>query len=387
MNLNEYLLISPLLESDPDGSLARRWAAETNSVVSLQNRVDTRENRLRQLRIAIVAGDESWYPRVDGNPLDISFGPAELLHNGDATLVVAWVHVQSECAVDSLDLELALSRSMEEFVTAKINPRSRVRWVSRTLLRSAEEPEPQDWMVGQKHDIRVMLATDPTADSAPVQNSVVTVGWANNSVSNFACYSPQDKDILVAGLVDAQVIWTEAEVLSHDSLNELNSHAERLGFKVSPSSGKAESRNLLMSLSLHNVTYDELLLSIQGYRREIAKSSLDMWRYPELIARISRQITEVNRVESERLADQRTKYESLVGNVLLIVGLISVAQLILAVIQTAFGGSASEVPGEGNPGGLMSYFRATSIDAWIWGSMISVVIVFAALTLLRKRIR
>ena len=203
---------------------------------------------------------------------------------------------------------------------------------------------------------------------------------------NFNQYGSFDKDQLVSGMVDAQVIWTEAYQLSGDSLQGLNTHAARLGFGGMVNEGDGDHKNLLMSLALHNVKYDELLLSIQGYRREIAQSCLDMWRYPELMKRISRQILEVARLEEERLAEQRTKYENLVSNVLLVVGLISAAQLVIAIIQTAFSGAVTGVPG-GDTTGMMAYFRTTNIDLWIWGSLVSTISIFFVLSYLRRRVR
>lgn len=383
-----YLLISPLLDAGRHDAFHEPVAAATDADKSLRNRVDTREDRLRQTAHVLVADDAQWLPGNTRKELAITFGPATLLSNGRISLVVVWASADAAQAKDSQEIELALSRAMDGFVAQKVGADAAVRWVSRTLLLAGEEAEPVDWLLGQTKQLQLPLNGHGGGTAEPAHlRSAIKVGWANNSVSNFAHYGAADKTTLVSGLVDAQVIWTEAEQLSGDSRDELSAHAKRLGFLEGKSGTGKKPGNLLMSLSLHNVSYDELLMSIQGYRREIAQSSLEMWRYPELMKRISRQITEVTRLESERLSEQRTKYENLVGNVLLVVGLISAAQLILAIIQTAFSGGATGIPGQGNSNGIMAYFRSTSIDLWIWGSVVSTILIFAVLSFLKRRVR
>lgn len=379
----KFLLVCPL-EPESAGTSRQTWPGQprTTALTELRNRLDVRTVRLIQNHetLATPSGslatlpEESLFEYQEARVM-----AAALVRIGTEQVMVLDVSVMDNPALSIVELETLLSDTASDF--ALLRPGGyKPKWVSRTLLLDDGEEAVPGWIVGQKKELRVDI--DSGNDC-----SEVTLGWANNSVSQWSQYNESERAELIKGLVDAQYIWTEAEALSEGSLIELDAHAFRLKFIRHPVRSKGKAGNMLVALALHNVAYDDVLLNLQGYRREIAKSSLDVWQYPELMARISRRIAEVHRLETERLSESSSKYENLVGNILLAVGLISAAQLVLAVIQTAFSGGTSDVPGGRGDGGLMTYFRNANIDIWMWGSLTSVVAVFVCLIFLRNRVR
>lgn len=379
----KFLLVCPL-EPESAGTSRQTWPGQprTTAVTELRNRLDVRTVRLIQNHetLATPSGSLATLPE-EGlfEYQEATVMAAALVRIGTEQVMVLDVSVMDNPELSIVELETLLSDTASDF--ALLQPGGyKPKWVSRTLLLDDGEQAVPGWIVGQKKVLRVDI--DSGNDC-----SEVTLGWANNSVSQWSQYNESERAELIKGLVDAQYIWTEAELLSEGSLIELDAHAFRLRFIRHPVRSKGKAGNMLVALALHNVAYDDVLLNLQGYRREIAKSSLDVWQYPELMARISRRIAEVHRLETERLSESSSKYENLVGNILLAVGLISAAQLVLAVIQTAFSGGTSDVPGGRGDGGLMTYFRNANIDIWMWGSLTSVVAVFVCLIFLRNRVR
>lgn len=379
----KFLLVCPLEpESVKTPETEGRGRSQATSLTKLRNRLDVRTVRLIQIHESVAPRPELLAVMPGGGLFvfqQATVAAANLVTIGTQLVMVLEVTVPDDPYLSVVTLETMLSEAATEFARHQVPGTGRPKWVSRTLLLD-DEPALPGWIVGQTMEIQVEV------DSGN-GGSTVTLGWANNSVSRWSLFTESERAELTKGLVDAQYIWTEAEGLSEGSLTELDAHAFRLKFIGHPVKTKGKAGQMLVALALHNVAYDDVLLNLQGYRREVAKSSLDAWQYPELMARISRRIAEVHRLEMERLSERRAKYENLVGNILLGVGLISAAQLVLAVIQTAFSGGTSDVPGGRGDGGLMTYFRNANIDVWMWGSLSSVVGVFALLIILRNRVR
>lgn len=241
-------------------------------------------------------------------------------------------------------------------------------WIGRYLRLTQGETIPEGWLIGtprvvcidyEEHSFKVHLA------------------WGNSALFVEKKERTQDWDALVQGLIDAQAIWIELDCLatiSHRNLIHLYS-----GYGgMSP-----RQRSLFYDqlgeyqglLALHQLSYDELKLSVQGIRREVAVSLLAAWGYCGVLERVDRRIQDAKAVALSLQAKSERAYRKLIEWILFFLAILGLVEFSLSLISTAYSGPSQHVPGHNSPMRIMQYIRDINADILVGVAIILAILV------------
>lgn len=273
-------------------------------------------------------------------------------------------------------LEGMFTTVVEQLVEEKW-PGARVHWVNRTLV-TADAQDADDWMFCDTDSQRV----DIGSKSVP---RVLTLGWGNNVLETPGAIDEALESQLLAGLVDAQFIWVQLDDIAVSSGNFIKAysggHREVLQGRQSAEMAGALSRQM----ARHHLFYDKVLLHLQGVRGSIARGALHAWRYPDTSRRILHRVREIDHLVQQESENGRRRYQELVENVLLALGVISLVQLVIALVQIAY---TDGVVTDGQGGarfGLLRLLKAANTDGVIVASMLVATMLFAWIVWHKRR--
>ena len=250
-----------------------------------------------------------------------------------AKAVVLHAEAEVNTPVDGASVstvERALSRAVSAYVQRHIHAEPAVSWVNRTFIAEGATV-PANWLAPAEDTEQVVLR-------AAGHSPVLTVGWGNNVLDADRQVSGKVRTRLTEGLVDAQVLWAQLDAIAQRSAALIRAYRETPdGKRKQLASGQVD--DITKDLASHNLYYDELLLNVQGTRKHVAVATLRSWGYPTLLDRVSRRVSEIERLAQQEAENNRRRYQGIVEAVLLAIGLVSLLQLLLALVQTAFSGS------------------------------------------------
>lgn len=138
------------------------------------------------------------------------------------------------------------------------------------------------------------------------------------------------------------------------------------------------------ALATHQLAYDDLQLNIQGVRRISAMAALTSWDYEAALERVDRRLSDALAVATTMRTVNERKYQELVQGVLYGLAVLTVIDVSLALISTAFSGSA-DVPGEDSPLRLLDAIRLTNQDSIIVAAIVIAVAAAAAYLIGRRK--
>ncbi|MDO5723534.1 MAG: hypothetical protein Q4P33_03920 [Flaviflexus sp.] len=236
-------------------------------------------------------------------------------------------------------------------------------WVGRYLRLTQDEAIPEGWLLGSPRVVRI----DHEEHSFKVH-----LAWGNSVLFVEKKERTKDWDSLVRGLIDAQVIWIELDSLatiSHRNLINLYSGYEGMSLR---------QRSLFYDqlgeyqglLALHQLSYDELKLSVQGVRREVAVSLLEAWGYSGVLGRVDRRIQDAQAVALSLQAKSERGYRKLIEWILAFLAILGLVEFALSVISTAYSGPSRHVPGHDSPMHIMQYIRTINADIIVAVAMV-----------------
>lgn len=270
------------------------------------------------------------------------------------------------------ELEDALTSCAADLGKASNRPWNPL-WVNRMVIATAEE-RPRDWL-------------DDTARKMPLSvpvGAAVHVGWGN---SQLELPGPADDSILAeiaAGMVDAQCLWAQLDSINGDASQGVLGITMAQGPGGAPGTDPVDLANRLSrELSLHRIYRDEVDLRIQGSRKNVVLAALESWNYVSVAESVARRVCDLEKFANQFADKKRRKYQSLVELTLLALSLISLLALVVSLIQTAFSGGVSDLPG--GPTGVMSFLRAINLDAALIVTVLISTGVYLAVYLLKRR--
>lgn len=281
----------------------------------------------------------------------------------------------------ALELEEAANRVASEVLDRLVGQGWTMRWVNRTLLAASDHDLPRGWLAPDTTEL--LIDCGPTADCTKGSR----LGWGNNVIVGFDALDAVDQREIRRGLVDAQVVWTDLEGIStasaalarHQASGDVTSrkHLDR---------ATRVSEELMATISGHNLLFDDLTMNLQGCRRTVAESLLDIWGYERLRSRIHERVRDIEMIAVRQRQRVDLAYQRAVEGVLLFLGIVSGAQLMLGLVSLAFTGKVDVEPGGDSPG-LMHLLRAVDTDLWVTIMFAVVLVVCVYLWVIKRRAR
>lgn len=226
-------------------------------------------------------------------------------------------------------------------------------WVNRTLVVDDFTEDNAVWLSPRP------VPVSPTGVSG--DRPQMKVSWGNNLVLASAFDDPDARQMLRVGMIDAQAVWLDLEAIGTDAETLVHKQLTDPG-GVPLGAGRTES--LLMSVARHNLLYDEVLIHSSSARSAVAKALLVSWGYENLRDRIDQRVRDSDAIDQRRRMRRAARHESRVSKVLLMLSLLSGAQLVLAVVGLAYSGGTASYPGVSR-WSIFHWARAVGADVWL----------------------
>ncbi|MEO9078176.1 MAG: hypothetical protein ABI268_02590 [Rhodanobacter sp.] len=375
--MQKFLLVAPLTV-DP---VSRRVAAASTSNVPRHTQMRSRNQFLTgDLGQLIESIAESW-PEAPAVPasspaVSVSLQDIRLFRVAGQAFVTARATLAAENRrVDSV--EEALTGAVATMVLQRWDGVG-VKWVSRTRIADATMLN-DDWMLRDEDTQRV----DVGSASAP---QVLALGWGNNQLETDATVDPVLEAQLLSGLIDAQVLWVQLDEIAGSSESIIKAYGEGHQEMLQGAASFQASRRLSRQMALHHLYYDKVLLNVQGMRGHVGRAALKSWRYPDLSKRILHRVREIDQLVQQEDQNSRRKYQGLVENVLLAIGVISLVQLVVALAQMAYTEGVVTHPDTGSRLSLLRDLRNANLDGVVVSSIVVALLLFGWI-LWHKRVR
>lgn len=380
--MRNFLLVAPLTVA-ADGLPLAEDTQPTTVVPPSAGRMDTQEKfdpgHLTHTYVRH-ASEPAKYPdtyayRADGAVVQLD--DIRLVVAAEAVLLHASARLDGAKAV--LAVEQLLSDAVRDYVRTYIDDDDTdddvdVTWVNRTLIAPADEV-PADWLAPAEETELVILRANGHSPE-------LTVGWGNNALSTDDGLATI-RTRLLEGLVDAQVLWLQLDRIAQRSAELIRA------YRAPGAKGRHVAHeqvdDIAKALAAHNLYYDEVLLNLQGNRKQVAVATLRSWGYATLLDRVTRRVGEIERVAQQEAEIRRRSYQGIVEAVLLALGLVSLLQLLLALAQLAFSGPVDAVPGQREGFSIMEFLRRIDLDVAIWLTSAATVLAFVGIVLLKRR--
>lgn len=230
-------------------------------------------------------------------------------------------------------------------------------WVSRTVVGDG----PPGWL-------------DHSAVEFREGDATFSLGWGNNAVSVRLMQDSDAWENAVRGLVDAQALYCHLDATSTETgqaLLKLSSAGED---NDAADTAILTAARMSRQLIVFDLAADEVLTHLQGLRRLCAESHLRVWKADALRERTRRRVEDLQQLAEEAVRARASRYQRVVEAILFALALTSVLQTALAVIQTAFSGGVSTIPGEDR--GVLQWIRTSNLDLLL--GMTSILLVITA---------
>lgn len=295
----------------------------------------------------------------------------------DILALEAKVSCHDKAALPSnASIERTLTIAAQDFLEGDESG-SEAPWVGRyQLLRDGEEVLP-DWLDEEHTEHRLSTSTP----------AVLQVGWGNGSIAGWGSLSEVDQAQVVRGLVDAQCIWFEADLIAHGTILLMRSLGA-VGDRVTSGDLRQAQRTLdglHYTFTEHHVAYDDVALNLQGPRRAAAESALSSWGYRDLSERIGRRIDDCKEVIILRQSRRERRYQSTVETILFLLGLITFVDVVLNLVATAFSENSEGMPGERSIIGMLRAIRSVDSDILLLSTLTLALMIFLLVERGRRR--
>lgn len=234
----------------------------------------------------------------------------------------------------------------------------RLAWVQRTLI-TTDAALARRWTAraGTVHDVR-LDGYDDALDA-----DALVLGWGDNALIG-SMPSLRSEDVLLAGLVDAQLLWTSAVELEQATSTAtrplLAGDPGRHGRKAFSAAQSVLEEVAKDALRLH-LAVDDWRSNAQGLRRRVAEGLLESWEFDRLVARLDMRSDMVATLMANRKARLDRRYQTVIQAVLAIVGAVALLDLALSLVATALT-NVDGLVGEWEFG-LLSLVRLAGADA------------------------
>lgn len=243
-----------------------------------------------------------------------------------------------------------------------------VKWVSRTRIADAGVVD-DDWMLQDEDTQRV----DVGSVSA---SRILALGWGNNQLEAGEPIDAAVEAQLLSGLIDAQMLWVQLDEIAGSSESIIKAYGEGHQEMLQGAGSFEASRRLSRQMALHHLYYDKVLLNLQGVRGSVARAVLKSWRYPDVSRRILHRVREIDQLVQQEDQNSRRKYQGLVENVLLAIGVISLVQLVIALAQMAYTEGVVTHPDTGSRLSLLRDLRNANLDVVVLASIMLALLLF-----------
>ncbi|GAA3669546.1 hypothetical protein GCM10023081_04980 [Arthrobacter ginkgonis] len=300
--------------------------------------------------------------------LDVSIGES-----------LGMVDPQGVAAMESRLTDLAV----ETLGGSGIDPAA-ILWVGRYALVDSADQIPAGWY--SENAQQAVLPPDGPA-GASRGDCVLTASWGNGSVAGWGMLSEDQRRQTLDGLVDAQIIWAELDRIGDDSAlvtAELVSAQPSRMRRRELVTARRRIHTLANAALLHEVAFDESLMGFQGLRRTTTAAALEAWGYQTMAERVHARIGKLEDLAARLHERLEGRYQSLVEVVLFGLGLLTIVDIVLSVISTAYSGSVTAFPDEGSAG-FFAAVRNSNMDLMMGGSAALILVTVLALTLRKGR--
>lgn len=366
--MQKFLLVAPLTANPLSGHMTPVSEDSVAPDTQMRSRNQFLARDLKQDVIDSVAGSWTKAPaeRSGGEAVQVSLSDIRLIHVAGQVFVTAGATVDAEsCPIDSL--EQALTGAVATMAAERWH-KVRVKWVSRTRIADASTMH-DNWMLPDEDIQRV----DVGSDSA---HRILVLGWGNNQLETGASIDDAIEAQLLAGLIDAQLLWGQLAEIDGSSESIIKAYGEGHQEMLQGAGSFEASRKLSRQMALHHLYYDRVLLNLQGVRGSVARAVLKSWRYPDVSKRILHRVREIDQLVQQEDQNSRRKYQGLVENVLLAIGVISLVQLVIALAQMAYTDGVVTDPGTGSRLSLLRDLRNANLDVVVLASIMVALLLF-----------
>lgn len=281
---------------------------------------------------------------------------------------------------DVAELESFLSQAAMNFISSKSDHASEdINWVARYALLSEKEKAPEGWLSTADEGV------DVSAQCGTFIKKVrMALGWGNGAVFGWGHLSDETQMLTVRGIIDAQLIWNEASGISENNLEILENiellQANPARKAVRALANKSSSNSL--TSTRHQLLYDEVLLCIQGIRKIACLELLKSWGYEHFNGRIVERVSSAEVQVSGLQGRLNSRYQSAVEKILILLSMLTIVDLALSLISTAFSGSSDASLRTGVVG-IFYWVREMNADLILGGSILITLLI--SLIFMRRR--
>lgn len=240
---------------------------------------------------------------------------------------------------DVMHTESLLSAFAIDFIstTEAIDP-TNLLWVARyALLPSGDDP-PFGWLSSDVSSIDISDAAGSAENDISLR-----LGWGNGAVHGWERLSEDQQKNLVRGIIDAQVIWRDIDSISNENLDILFS-----GMAENRKPRKQAIRQLTKRYSqnsanavTHQLLYDEVLMKVQGIRREASTALLASWQYEYSSSRMLERNNDTRLLIEALSARISSRYQAAIERTLLFLSMLTIVDISLSLINTSFSGQTT----------------------------------------------
>lgn len=152
---------------------------------------------------------------------------------------------------------------------------------------------------------------------------------------------------------------------------------------------KVSARNILdlsVDYSVITLLLDELNIHIQGVRSRVGQNFLESWNINELRDRLKSQLDSLGSINTQKNELRQWDYQKTVDVTLVFLGLLTLTQTLLGIVDATYNGGVNQVPGDGAIDlNIARTIRDVSFDFWLLLSFALTFIVFLLIRLRGKR--
>lgn len=292
---------------------------------------------------------------------DLGCTDVELISVGNVGFLSAVVHLAPEPAEGvhgsitqrRHDLETYCSDVAGQLVDRYAGGYGVVQWVNRTLIVDKFDADNRVWLSPDNRSVSTLGIAGEEAQ--------MLVSWGNNLLRTSAFDDPIVRHQVQVGMIDAQCVWLDLEAIGEAAERLVHQQVVQPGGVVL---GSGHTESLLVSVARHNLLYDEVLIHASSARSAVAKGFLNSWGYSQMRDRIDARVRDSDAIDQRRRLKRAAEHEGRVAKVLLMLSMLSGAQLILSVVGLAYSGDVAAHPGVSRSS-VFFWVRVVGTDIWL----------------------
>lgn len=347
------LLISPL-QSEELYQLGRQEISLSQRPTFADR--EAREGRLTTPEPVMTLSSDAYCDPETG--LEFRIDEALLYRHYGMELISAMVSfnhdaVSSMSRSDVVALEKATTRLMDALCTSSPEMEAEVRWVNRTLVLGPGEREPGEW-----------IQSISAADEWRIDDAVtVAVSWGNN-IARVSREGYRFRDLTRAAIF-AQYLWCYITDIETRSLTVLQATSEVGAGRQSRL--VQDVVDMHYELAMASVFHERLSTEASIRERMLVDRILAAWNYDAVVEKVDARLNRLEHILSARSEILRRRTSRVMEMIVFLITISTVVSLVLAIIQTAFGGAVSVEPG----GVVMEATRGVNLDVVLVVSLLA----------------